>query len=57
MATGYLHLLRARHAIRLLAGTLIGRLPTATASLCVVVLTRSHGGDYTLAGVLCAAPP
>ncbi|MDX6331940.1 MAG: hypothetical protein QOI83_4323 [Streptomycetaceae bacterium] len=54
MATGYLDLLRARHAIRLLTGTLIGRLPTATASLCIVVLTRSEGGAYTLAGILSA---
>ncbi|AEW97539.1 major facilitator superfamily permease [Streptantibioticus cattleyicolor NRRL 8057 = DSM 46488] len=54
MATGYLELLRARHAVRLLTGTLVGRLPNATAALAVVLFTRAHGGDYTLAGALSA---
>ncbi|MCQ4082657.1 MFS transporter [Streptomyces sp. RB6PN25] len=54
MAAGYLELLRARHAVRLLTGTLIGRLPNATAALAIVLFTRAHGGDYTLAGALSA---
>ncbi|MCT2588707.1 MFS transporter [Streptomyces sp. N2-109] len=54
MATGYLELLRAKHAMRLLAGTLIGRLPNATAALAIVLFVRAEGGSYTLAGVLSA---
>lgn len=54
MATGYAELLRARHAMRLLAGTLVGRLPNATAALAVVLFVRADGGGYTLAGVLSA---
>ena len=55
MAGGYAELLRARHATRLLAGTLVGRLPNATAALAIVLFTRAHGGDYALAGTLSAA--
>ncbi len=54
MAGGYLELLRARHVVRLLTGTLAGRLPNATAALAVVLFTRAHGGSYSLAGALCA---
>ncbi|MFE2429828.1 MFS transporter [Streptomyces sp. NPDC059373] len=54
MAAGYADLLRTRHATRLLTGTLIGRLPNATAALGIVLLTRSQGGDFTLAGILSA---
>ncbi|WP_031507596.1 MFS transporter [Streptomyces megasporus] len=54
MATGYADLLRARHAMRLLVGTLVGRLPNATAALAIVLFTRAEGGGYTLAGVLSA---
>ncbi|MFD1831547.1 MFS transporter [Streptomyces desertarenae] len=54
MATGYAELLRARHAVRLLVGTLVGRLPNATAPLAIVLFTRAEGGSYTLAGVLSA---
>ncbi|MDF3289006.1 MULTISPECIES: MFS transporter [Streptomyces] len=54
MATAYLELLRTRYAIRLLGGTLIGRLPNATAALAVVLFTRAHGGSYVLAGALSA---
>ena len=54
MAAGYLDLLRTRHTARLLAGTLVGRLPNATAALGIVLLTRSEGGDFTLAGILSA---
>jgi MFS family permease len=54
MGTGYADLLRARHAVRLLTGTLIGRLPNATAALGIVLLTRAQGGDFALAGALSA---
>ncbi|THA27234.1 MFS transporter [Streptomyces sp. RKND-216] len=54
MATGYAELLRAKHAVRLLAGTLVGRLPNATAALAIVLFVRAEGGSYTLAGVLSA---
>ncbi|MEU1802685.1 MFS transporter [Streptomyces sp. NPDC019937] len=54
MAAGYGELLRTRHAARLLTGTLIGRLPNATAALAVVLFARSEGGSYALAGALSA---
>ncbi|MFI2303739.1 MFS transporter [Actinacidiphila glaucinigra] len=54
MGTGYADLLRARHAVRLLTGTLVGRLPNATAALGIVLLTRAQGGDFALAGALSA---
>ncbi len=54
MATGYLEILRARHATRLLVGTLIGRLPNATAPIAIVLFVRAEGGSYSLAGVLAA---
>ncbi|MFF4953986.1 MFS transporter [Streptomyces chattanoogensis] len=54
MATGYAELLKTRHATRLLAGTLVGRLPNATAALAVVLFVRAEGGSYALAGVLSA---
>ncbi|MEU2354081.1 MFS transporter [Streptomyces misionensis] len=54
MATGYLEILRARHALRLLTGTLVGRLPNATAALALVLFVRAAGGTYSLAGVLAA---
>ncbi|MFE2299886.1 MFS transporter [Streptomyces sp. NPDC059445] len=54
MATGYLEILRARHAARLLAGTLVGRLPNATAAIAVVLFVRAEGGTYSLAGALAA---
>ncbi|MCZ7413404.1 MFS transporter [Streptomyces sp. WMMC897] len=52
MATGYAELLRARHAVRLLTGTLVGRLPNATAHIAIVLFSRAEGASYTLAGVL-----
>ncbi|MER6466498.1 MFS transporter [Streptomyces sp. NPDC001228] len=55
MAAGYLEILRARHAVRLLTGTLVGRLPNATAALAIVLFVRAEGGTYTLAGGLAAA--
>ncbi|RPK66981.1 Major Facilitator Superfamily protein [Streptomyces sp. ADI96-02] len=54
MAVGYLDVLRARHAARLLAGTLVGRLPNGTAHIALVLFTRAEGGSYTLAGALAA---
>lgn len=54
MATGYGDLLRTKHAARLLVGTLVGRLPNATAALAVVLFTRAEGGSYALAGGLSA---
>ncbi|MFD8425404.1 MFS transporter [Streptomyces sp. NPDC059466] len=54
MAAGYLEILRARHAARLLAGTLTGRLPNATAAIAVVLFVRAEGGTYGLAGALAA---
>ncbi|RZU11804.1 MFS transporter [Streptomyces sp. BK239] len=54
MAAGYGEILRARHAARLLAGTLVGRLPNATAAIAVVLFVRGEGGAYSLAGALAA---
>ncbi|WNM34099.1 MFS transporter [Streptomyces sp. Li-HN-5-11] len=51
---GYWEILRARHAARLLAGTLVGRLPNATAAIAVVLFVRAGGGTYSLAGALAA---
>ncbi|MEU3489360.1 MFS transporter [Streptomyces massasporeus] len=54
MATGYLEILRARHAARLLVGTLVGRMPNATAAIAIVLFVRAEGGTYSLAGALAA---
>ncbi|MBT2399030.1 MFS transporter [Streptomyces sp. ISL-100] len=54
MAAGYADLLRTRYAARLLAGTLVGRLPNATAPIAIVLFTRAEGGSYSLAGGLAA---
>ncbi|MEU3340108.1 MFS transporter [Streptomyces sp. NPDC002144] len=54
MAAGYLEILRARHAARLLVGTLVGRLPNATAAIAIVLFVRAEGGTYGLAGGLAA---
>ncbi|WP_246450245.1 MFS transporter [Allostreptomyces psammosilenae] len=51
---GYVAVARAPHALRLLGGTLTGRLPTAMAALAIVLLIRADGGGYTLAGALSA---
>ncbi|MBB5120628.1 MFS transporter [Streptomyces eurocidicus] len=51
---GYVEMLRTRHAARLLTGTLVGRLPNATAALAIVLFVRAEGGSYTLAGALSA---
>ncbi|MFF0301168.1 MFS transporter [Streptomyces sp. NPDC004562] len=55
MTGGYLEVLRARHAARLLVGTLVGRLPNAVAALAIVLFVRAEGGSYSLAGGLAAA--
>ncbi|GHF40232.1 MFS transporter [Streptomyces mashuensis] len=52
---GYVEMLRTRHAARLLTGTLVGRLPNATAALALVLFVRAEGGSYALAGALSAA--
>ncbi|MEU8758269.1 MFS transporter [Streptomyces sp. NPDC048659] len=52
---GYLDILRAPHAVRLLAGTLVGRLPNGTGPIAITVFTRAEGGSYSLAGGLIAA--
>lgn len=54
MAARYLEILRTRHAARLLAGTLVGRLPNAVAAIAVLLFVRAEGGSYSLAGVLAA---
>ncbi|GAA1711803.1 MFS transporter [Streptomyces yatensis] len=54
MAAGYGELLRTPHAARLLIGTLLGRLPNATAALAVLLFARAEGGSYALAGGLSA---
>ncbi|MET7274135.1 MULTISPECIES: MFS transporter [Streptomyces] len=54
MIAGYLDILRARHAVRLLVGTLVGRLPNATAAIAIVLFVRAEGGSYSLAGALAA---
>ncbi|WP_438488837.1 MFS transporter [Streptomyces sp. S186] len=54
MAAGYADLLRTRYAARLLTGTLVGRLPNATAPLALVLFVRAEGGSYALAGALSA---
>ncbi|WP_418956118.1 MFS transporter [Streptomyces tritici] len=52
---GYLDILRAPHAARLLAGTLLGRLPNGTGPVAIVLFARAEGGSYSLAGGLAAA--
>ena len=54
MAAGYGEILRARYAVRLLVGTLVGRLPCAVAPIAIVLFVRSEGGGYSLAGGLAA---
>ncbi|MFI7009563.1 MFS transporter [Streptomyces sp. NPDC050145] len=54
MAAGYAEILRARHAMRLLTGTLVGRLPNAIAAIAIVLFVREEGGTYSLAGALAA---
>ncbi|WP_329070025.1 MFS transporter [Streptomyces sp. NBC_01429] len=53
-STGYADILKAPYAARLLTGTLVGRLPSATAPIAIVLLVRAGGGSYSLAGALAA---
>jgi len=46
--------LATREVPTLLATSLVGRLPTAMATLAVLLLVRGQGGSYTLAGALAA---
>jgi MFS family permease len=50
----YLDFLRTPYALRLLGGTLLGRLPNGMAGLVILLFVRAHGGDYTLGGGLTA---
>ncbi|MFE5710396.1 MFS transporter [Streptomyces sp. NPDC056501] len=52
---GYLDILRAPHAARLLTGTLVGRLPNGVGPIALTLFVRDQGGSYTLAGGLIAA--
>ncbi|MFG2556287.1 MFS transporter [Streptomyces sp. NPDC048581] len=54
MTGAYVEILRARHAARLLVGTLVGRLPNAVAALAIMLFVRAEGGSYSLAGGLAA---
>ncbi|MEV5507244.1 MFS transporter [Streptomyces orinoci] len=51
---GYVEMLKTRHAARLLTGTLVGRLPNATAALAIVLFVRAEGGSLGLASALSA---
>lgn len=50
----YLDFLHKPYALRLLSGTLLGRLPNGMSALAIVLFVRSHGGGYTLSGALSA---
>src|SRR3954465_4882955 len=50
----YREFLRLPHAVRLLGGTLLGRLPNGMGALAIVLFVREHGGGYSLAGGLSA---
>src|SRR5438045_3164363 len=50
----YRDFLRTPHAVRLLAGTLLGRLPNGMAVLAFLLFVREHGGGYALGGLLTA---
>ncbi|GAA4926662.1 MFS transporter [Streptomyces coeruleoprunus] len=52
---GYAEILRAPHALRLLVGTLVGRLPNGTGHIAIMLFVRAEGGSYTLGGTLAAA--
>ncbi|MEH6376461.1 MFS transporter [Streptomyces sp. KLMMK] len=54
MAAGYGEMLRTRHAARLLTGTLVGRLPNATAALAIPLFVLAEGGSFAFAGALSA---
>ncbi|SCL18571.1 MFS transporter [Micromonospora inyonensis] len=48
---GYLELLRATHVLRLLTGTLTGRLPSAMATLAIPLALREAGASYGFVGI------
>ncbi|WP_067456060.1 MFS transporter [Actinomadura macra] len=50
----YVEFLRRPYALRLLGGTLFGRLPNGMGMLAVVLHVRADGGGYPLAGTLAA---
>ncbi|MCF2527427.1 MFS transporter [Yinghuangia soli] len=50
----YVDLFRARHAGRLLGGTLLGRLPNGMGILAILLLARADGAGYGVAGTLSA---
>jgi MFS family permease len=50
----YADLFRARHAARLLGGTLLGRLPNGMGVLAILLFARAHGASYGVAGTLSA---
>ncbi|MFE1172493.1 MFS transporter [Streptomyces sp. NPDC058773] len=54
MGNGYGSLLGTRHVVRLLGGTLIGRLPHGMAALGILMFLRSEGAGYGLSGALAA---
>ena len=55
MAAGYLEILRARHATRLLVGHAGGpAAQRAPPHIAIVLFTRAEGGSYSLAGALAA---
>lgn len=46
--------LRCDHVVRLLAGTLLGRLPNGMAPLAILLLVQADDGSLALGGALCA---
>jgi MFS family permease len=48
----YANLLRRPHVVRLLTGSLLGRLPTAMAALAIALTIRQTGGGYTRVGAV-----
>ncbi|MDH6141258.1 MFS family permease [Kitasatospora sp. GP30] len=52
---GYLALLRAPHVTRLLAGTLLGRLPAGMTGLVIALALRQAGAPYSRIGLATAA--
>jgi MFS family permease len=50
----YRDFLRTPYALRLLGGTLLGRLPNGMATLAILLFVRHHGGGYSLGGLLTA---
>ena len=55
LASRYLHVLRRPGAARLLAPTLIARIPDAIAATAIVIVVRSASGSYSAAGLAAGA--